>query len=225
MRRTASTTPEEEEEAADGLVVRTLPAGGMVFRIVKTKRGKDGVVYFGGPSPHNRFNDPGAEATTPFTPREYPNSLPDDGSFGVCYFGASIDAAFVETFFRRLPIRAIATEDLAIRSLAVLKLHRSVRVASLTGAGLIRAGVSAAITTGLDYTAAQTVARMLWRHPGRLDGIEYKARHDDNERSIAFFDRAGDAVPFTSIMPLIPLDPRGPIVARWLEKYNVPLLN
>ena len=123
-------------------------------------------------------------------------------------------------FFRRLPSVAVAWSELIARSIGEVELARDVVLVCLSGAGLLRLGISAEIVAGRDYAPAQAVAGALWRHPAGFDGIEYPTRHDTGERSIALFDRGAQAVPQGAGLASTVLDPAGPLVAAWIRRYR-----
>lgn len=207
---------------SDGLIARRVPAGTSWFRLHRTALGP---VHFRGPDPGLRFNDPGVGAAHPLAPAPVAGSAPDAGSYGVCYFGVSPEAAFVEVFFRRLPSVAVAWTELAGRAVVEVRLAREVTLVCLSGPGLLRLGVSADVVAGRDYRPAQVVARTLWRHPAGFDGLEYPTRHDTGERSVALFDRSAAAVPARAIVASTVLNPAGPLVAAWIRRYQFPLLD
>lgn len=206
----------------DGLVARRVPVGTAWFRVHRTALSP---VHFGGPNAGLRFNDPGPGATHPLAPPVPPHAAADAGGYGVCYFGRTPEAAFVEVFFRRLPSVAVAWSELAARSLVEVRLARAVTLACVAGPGLLRLGVSADVVAGRDYAPAQAVARGLWRHPARFDGIEYPTRHDTGERSVALFDRAADVVFVDAVGTSAVLDPRGPLVDAWIRRYAFPVFD
>jgi hypothetical protein len=211
----------------DGLVARRVAAGTSWYRL---HRAALAPLYFGGANVGLRFNDPGPGAAHPLAPPPPTGAAPDAGGYRVCYFGRSPEAAFVEVFFRRLPSVAVAWSELAARALVEVRLARDVTLVCLAGPGLLRLGVSADVVAGRDYAPAQAVARGLWRHPARFDGLEYPTRHDTGERSVALFDRAADAVPpgaapAGAVVRSTTLDPRGPLVAAWIRRYAFPVFD
>jgi hypothetical protein len=117
------------------------------------------------------------------------------GEYRTCYQSLSAFGAFAETMLRSLTpaYRVLGKTDLAARSIATIRLERSLKVARLHGDGLARLGVTATTTTG-PYPPCRLLSLGLWSHRLELDGIEYRTRHDDDELSIAFFDRAADAL-------------------------------
>src|SRR5438309_8042245 len=50
------------------------------------------------------------------------------GRFRVCYFGTTIEVCFAETFLRNAPIRILALDDLAGRSIAIVEARRDLRL-------------------------------------------------------------------------------------------------
>lgn len=144
----------------------------------------------------------------------------DVGGYGVCYLGTTPEAAFVATFFRRLPSRVIAMSDLDARRITEIRLIRDVQVVCLHGSGLLRANVDGSVTSGDTYALSQVVARLLWRHPAKFDGIEYPARHDTHQFSVALFDRAGDALAVGATAPLT--DPHR--LRSWITRYKFGLV-
>jgi len=72
-------------------------------------------LWFGpsaGHLPINRFDDPA-------------------GRFRTCYLGTTIDVCFAETFLRNPPVRILAIEDLAARSVATIEVVGELRLAAL----------------------------------------------------------------------------------------------
>jgi hypothetical protein len=91
--------------------------------------------------------------------------------------------------------------DLAARSLAEVFVTRDLRLAAMSGRGLARMGATAAVCSG-PYAASQAWAAALHAHPDRVDGIRYRARHDDDGFSLAVFDRAADTLEERGTQPL-----------------------
>lgn len=159
-------------------------------------------LWFGpapGNPPVNRFDDP-------------------QGSFGTCYLGTTPEACFAETFLRNPPARLLSLIDLEARSLATLDILRPVRLAALYGPGLARVGVTAEVAHGGSYLASQALARSIWEHADKPDGIAYHARHDDSALCIALFHRAGDALGVVGTESLT-ANPRQ--LALLLKRYGV----
>lgn len=136
------------------------------------------VIWFGpapGSPPENRFDAP-------------------NGEYRICYLGSTREAAFAEVFLRHPPVEVISESDVEARRIAEVQVIRRLRVAVLHGRGLARAGMTATISTGADYSVSRAAALAIWSRHADIDGIEYRARHDDGELSLALFDRASDAI-------------------------------
>ena len=141
-------------------------------------RADRGALYFGPPPgqpPRSRFDAPG-------------------GEYRIGYFGTTRDASFAEVFLRVPPVELITMDEVEARRLTAIEVVRDVRVARLVGRGLARAGITASATTGAEYGVARAAALAIWSHSDGFDGLLYRARHDDDELSVALFDRAADAV-------------------------------
>ena len=125
-----------------------------------------------------------------------------DKDYGVCYLGLSINAAFAETFLRRPGAVLIDWPDLAARSVTVFRVTETLRPARLYGPGLSKMGATAGVTHG-PHAVAQSWSAALQSHPDAPDGIVYRARHDDDHRCLALFQR--ESAPFepVSTTPLV----------------------
>jgi hypothetical protein len=178
-------------EARDGLLIRELPVGTALWRIHGPTRP---VLHYGNSSVDFRFNDPGPGARHPSAPAPYSGSRRDRGTYGVCYFGFTRVAAFVETFLRRPARRDLARSEVDARRLTPVRTTRELRLVQLDGAGLARARVEAAVVNGGDYVLSRVVSRLLWRRGDAPDGIVYAARHDNHLYAAAIFDRARTAL-------------------------------
>jgi hypothetical protein len=134
-----------------------------------------------GDAPLGRFDDPLRDTARA------------GGTFGVCYLGATREAAFAETFLRWPAPQSLSRDGVDSRHLAELVALRPLRLVALLGSGLAAVGATAAVTHGA-HSVARRWARALWEHPSAPDGIAYHCRHDDGEVAIALFDRARDAI-------------------------------
>ena len=162
-------------------------------------------LWFGparGHPPIHRFDDPG-------------------GRFRVCYFGTTLEVCFAETFLRNPPVRILALDDLAGRSVATVEVRRGLRLVSIQGSSLARLGVTAELAAGVDYALSQLWSRGLWEHSDRPDGILYRSRHD-SALCVALFDRAKDALAIVKDCSLAE-DPKR--LARLLRRYGLALTN
>lgn len=183
------------------LASRTLPietvATGTVLR--RIHRSDLGAVHFG-KAGHSRFDDP-------------------QGMFGVCYLGASLEAAFAETCLRAVGTTILSWAFLAERSVTTIATVRPLRLVSLHGPGLAAIGATSAISGGL-HGPAQAWSRALHDHSGVPDGLSYRANHDNGEHCVALFERAADAISVEGSDSLIA--DRGRL-ARLIERYKVAL--
>lgn len=146
-----------------------LPAG---FRLTRIHRAGTNPTWFGpapGTPPFNRFDAP-------------------NGEYRTLYAAATVAGAFVETVLRRAN-RLISRTDVEQRAWSVLETNRPIKVAQLFGEGLIFHGVTSDICAGDDYRASQSLARDLFSTFDDLDGIAYRARHNNDEFCFALFDR------------------------------------
>ena len=70
------------------------------------------------------------------------------GRFRVCYFGTTLEVCFAETFLRNPPVRILALDDLAGRSVATVEVRRDLRLVPAHGSSLAKLGVTADVATG-----------------------------------------------------------------------------
>jgi hypothetical protein len=144
------------------------------------------------------------------------------GRFRVCCFGTTLEVCFAETFLRNPPVRILALDDLAGRSVATVEVRRDLRLVPVHGSSLAKLGVTAELATGRDYPLSQLWSRALWEHSDQPDGILYRSRHDDSAICVALFDRAKDAL---AIVRERSLAEDSKQVARLLRRYGLALTN
>lgn len=125
---------------------------------------------------------------------------PDGVSFGTLYAGENSYAAFIEAFGQGLasgPLGIFVSEAwLATRCLCVVSASRPLRLVDLSsGAALkqLSTGADSRLADG-PHDVSQRWAAALWAHPEQPDGLLYRARNAPDHRSVALFDRAGDAL-------------------------------
>jgi hypothetical protein len=129
---------------------------------------------------------------------------------------------FAETFLRNPPVRILALDDLAGRSIATVEVRRDLRLVPVHGSSLARLGVTAELTSGSDYAASRLWSRALWEHADKPDGILYRSRHDDSALSVAVYDRAKDGL---AIVGDHSLTEDAQQLARLLRRYGLGLTN
>jgi hypothetical protein len=93
-------------------------------------------------------------------------------SRGACYWAEDALGAWIEVFRTQM---TLTTADVANRRISRMKLTAPLEVVDLTGREALRAGATAAIGAGADYTDAHRLANALQRS-GR--GIRWRVRHD-----------------------------------------------
>ena len=166
---------------------------------------------------HERMHEPLWFGPSPGCPPQNRFDAPG-GEFRVCYFGESLEAAFVETMVRGRSRLMVALAELHARVATAVPLARDLRLVRLHSDGLVRFSLSAAAPHAETYAECRRLAHALWNHPDEIDGIEYRSRWDDSEFCIALFDRASAALAPAS--PPLPLD--APAVIRpVLRRYHV----
>ncbi len=185
------------------LTRREIPAGTLLYRIHGTSVG---ALYYGprsDPEEHGRWDAP-------------------DDSYGVCYLAERGHTAFAETLLRELDREEVSEKgDLRPRSLAHVRVERPLVLARMHGSGLRRMKATAAVVQG-PYEITWAWSRAIHDHPSELDGIGYRARYDDDDFSIALFDRAADAITVVDSRPL--LDPALAVeLGSWLDRYGIGL--
>lgn len=136
----------------------------------------------------------------------------------MCFLGENPTASFAETFLRNPPIRLVTLDELSRRRLSTFRLRRDIRLVSLYGPGLARVGCTADVTSSdAPYDEPQRLARELWSHPDRPDGVKHLCRHDNALSAVAIFDRAADALELISTEELLADRAR---LLTWSDRYG-----
>jgi hypothetical protein len=178
-------------------------AGTLLCRIHRTAAG---VLYFGprtDPRQRGRWD------------------APDDG-YGVCYLAQRGHTAFSETLLRELDREEVSESgDLAARSLVGIQVIRALVLARMHGPGLRQMKATAAVVQG-SYDVTWAWSHALHAHPQRVDGIVYRARHDDDDLAVALFERARDAIAVLDSTPLLDVALSAEL-GSWLDRYEVGL--
>jgi hypothetical protein len=182
-------------------LMRRIGAGVHLHRYHRTGHSP---IFFGpvGSNPANRFDSP-------------------DGSYKILYAARSIETAFGETFVRipANPYILSTTIDARVRSELVTT--RALRLYPLVDAGVSAHGLSFTDLHGDAY--ART-----WEISGHIhattsaDGILYTSRFD-NQRCVALFERASDAVAVSAVnaVPISPSEAER-LAAHFGKEYVAP---
>lgn len=106
---------------------------------------------------------------------------------GACYLATAQLGAWVEAF---RTVMTIEEADISSRRLTRVDLDRPIFLADLTTRPALKAGVTAALTSGADYGPCQQLADQL---QGKLDGILWRVRHDLEQQllGVAWFGPEG----------------------------------
>jgi RES domain-containing protein len=109
------------------------------------------------------------------------------GGRGACYLAEDPLGSWVEAFRTMI---TIAEADVSRRLLATVELDRPVVVVDLTNRQALRAGMTAAVTAGADYSESHEVADQA---QGQVEGIRWRVRHDMEQTliGVALFGPAG----------------------------------
>lgn len=110
----------------------------------------------------------------------------ENSDLGVLYLGETIEAAFIETFGRRLGVRYISREFTRTRNLFSVESNRPLRLVDMFGSGLVKLGADSEVTSSRDYQLSRNWSRAIYHHPERIDGIRYLSRHDNTQQSLGF---------------------------------------
>ena len=160
------------------MLAETIPPGSVLIRAHHLGHVP---VWFGPPPgfpPQHRFDAP-------------------TGEFRVLYCAARLAGAFVESILRRPAGRIIRRAYVEERGWTELTTRRVLHLAKLRDEGLHWHGTDAAISASGDYRTARRMALALYAAFPEVDGIAYRARHNNGEICYALFDRvsAADLVP------------------------------
>lgn len=151
----------------------TVAAGTLIARIHRLGQGPHWFGPASGDPPAYRFDAPA-------------------GEYGTLYAARRLEGAFVETLLRRAN-RLLPLSQLNDRQWSMLEVQRDLRLAKVFNQGLVRHNVTTDICAGDDYTESQAFALRLHTENPDLDGIAYRARHDNGEICYALFDRVDAA--------------------------------
>lgn len=149
---------------------------------------------------------------------------PDQG-YGILYLGEDIHVCFAECFARSRT-NAVAEAELQKRKLFEIHTNRALTLIDLTGAGLVRMGADAVLTTG-DYPKSRLWVKTLWEYseslPQPFDGIRYRSRVDNDRYCYGLFDRTQKHLSETDKGSLVEDEPVR--LAEILEDYCYSLIS
>ena len=169
------------------LPVETFAPGEVIYRIHRTALG----AKFFGRTGQWRFDSP-------------------DLAFGTLYAATSAEIAFAETLLRGQPSARVGEDELALRSLLqvyVGLIPLAAREAARTIHGELSA-LPSAVTSGSYGLFAERGRRPCTITADLPDGILYRSTTDNDRVAVAVFERAGDALGYGALTPL--LDDLGP---------------
>jgi hypothetical protein len=163
------------------MLADVIPAGSVLVRVHHRAHSP---LWFGpnlGFPPQHRFDAPGGEYRT-------------------FYCAARLAGAFVESLLRRPSGRIVRRAFIEERAWSEITIRRSLRLAKLRDEGLHWHGTDAAISASHDYIVPRRLALALYAAFSDVDGISYRARHNNGEICYALFDRVTPA----DLMPSAP---------------------
>ena len=113
--------------------------------------------------------------------------------FGVLYISLGPDAAMIETLLRNPERLTVSFQEIALRSLSIIRISRTIKLVDVTGAGLSTLGLTSALFAG-EHQPCRIWSDALFDHPQSPDGILYPSRHNPAETCIALFERKDIAI-------------------------------
>ena len=186
--------------APERLAVREIAGDTPLYRCHSIQHG---VVYFGR-NGRNRFDDPQRQ-------------------FGVCYLSLSPNGAFAETLIRKRTGQVLQKSDLLEYCLARVRTRQALRLVHCHGEGLAQNSLDSQISSSADRSSTQSIAREFYHHKHQPDGLIYRARHDDDQLSVALFGRASDKL-CDPEQPLAWMH-AGPLLDEVLDRYGIALID
>lgn len=111
-------------------------------------------------------------------------------SYGICYTGETLEAAFIESFGRELGVKFVSQELLRSRNLFLISNSKDLKLVNLFGSSLAKLGADSRLTGGDDYGMSRAWAEAIYHHPQQVDGIRYFSRHDNEQLCCGLFDRS-----------------------------------
>ena len=154
-----------------GVKTEILEAGSGLFRI---HHQDNGAIWFGpkpGSPPAYRFDASG-------------------GQYRVMYAAASIDGSFVETILHgKAGVQIVSKAFVDLRAWTIITSVRPLTLMKLYDDGLFWHRTDASVSAAHDYTEPRRIALAAYLEDPSVDGLTYRARHDNSELCYALFDR------------------------------------
>ena len=189
-------TPGEGREPSPTISV--LPAGRSIYRLFRPSSFAPSAITWRFNGPRARFDHQRGELleqTALAQKDEAPIFAPtNDEERGILYAAFMLSCCVVEVF------DALDFIDPRGWQFSCLTLTRDLTLLDVRGKAAMRLGTVAAISKG-SHPMAQSWSRYLYEKFDTLDGLLYNAAHND-ERAIALYERAQDAVELTREVPL-----------------------
>ena len=194
-------TPGEGREPSP--TIWTLPAGRSVYRLFRPSSFAPTATTWRFNGPRARFDHQrgNSQGTTELAQEdEAPIFAPaDDNERGILYAAFTLSCCLVEVF------DALDYVDPRGWQFSRLTLTRDLMLLDLRGKAAMRLGTVAAISKG-SHPMAQAWSRYFYEkfetvNEIKVDGLLYNAAHND-ERAIALYERAQDALELTREVPL-----------------------
>ncbi len=157
----------------NGLKSETLAPG---TQIIKIHQSIYGPLWFSpapGATPAYRFDAPNSE-------------------YRIMYTAKTLDGAFVETVLRKSAGRILKKRFVEERSWSTITVQHPLELAKLYDDGLLWHGTDADIGSSGSYDEPRKMAVSLHGAFTTLDGIAWRARHDNGEMCYALFNRVRD---------------------------------
>jgi len=142
-----------------------------------------------------------------------------DESYGVCYLAVDPYIAFAETMLRKHGLASVEFVELSVRAIASVTVLEPLRLVRFHGSGLKRLSADASVVHG-PYEVTWAWSQAIHGHPDEVDGICYRARHDDSDFSVALFDRAQAKVDlrYTTILTS---NRCSTLLSEWMDRYGL----
>ena len=176
----------------------TLTAGRSVYRLFRPSSFAPSAVTWRFNGPRARFDHQRGkllEQTALAQEDEAPIFAPtDDEERGILYAAFTLSCCVVEVF------DALDYVDPRGWQFSRLTLTRDLTLLDLRGKAAMRLGTVAALSKG-SHPMAQAWSRYFYEKFDTIDGLLYNAAHND-ERAIALYERAQDALELTREVPL-----------------------